>query len=259
MTSKLRKYIAEQPHTPNGFRYKTPILVSDSKGFTIRNACQDDKFPVESWCISGAQTSVLVDLIEKRISKAITRHHHIIIYLWSGTCDLTCKKGKYISLRHQNNKTVNCILDQYHRAIRIVAQHPRAEIKCIDCPILSIVNYNQYKGHDKPEIFKVEDFQVTRQIKALNSEIVKLNDSLNKKTINISKYFSRGRKIKRGGTRKSVNITINKKDGIHPGKLLSLAITKHILLDTYKECYQVVHESEIIQLHVEEEELLTLF
>jgi hypothetical protein len=55
-----------------------------------------------------------------RISKAITRHHHIIIYLWSGTCDLTCKKGKYISLRHQNNKTVNCILDQYHRAIRIV-------------------------------------------------------------------------------------------------------------------------------------------
>jgi hypothetical protein len=70
MTSKLRKYIAEQPHTPNGFRYKTPILVSDSKGFTIRNACQDDKFPVESWCIAGAQTSVLVDLIEKRISKA---------------------------------------------------------------------------------------------------------------------------------------------------------------------------------------------
>jgi Holliday junction resolvasome RuvABC endonuclease subunit len=50
-------------------------------------------------------------------------------------------------------------------------------------------NYNQYKGHDKPEIFKVEAFQVTRQIKALNSEIVKLNDSLNKKSINISKYF----------------------------------------------------------------------
>jgi hypothetical protein len=56
------------------------------------------------------------------------------------------------------------------------------------------------------------------------------NDSLNKKTINISKYFFRGRKIKRGGTRKSVNITINKKDGIHPGKLLSLAITKHKLI-----------------------------
>jgi hypothetical protein len=30
MTSKLRKYIAEQPHTPNGFRYKTPILVSEN-------------------------------------------------------------------------------------------------------------------------------------------------------------------------------------------------------------------------------------
>jgi hypothetical protein len=26
---------------------------------------------------------------------------------------------------------------------------------------------------------------------------------------------------------------------IRPGKLLSLAITKHILLDTYKECYRL--------------------
>jgi hypothetical protein len=53
MASKLRKYIAEQPHTPNGFRYKTPILVSDSKGFTIRNACQDDRYGNEyGWCVS---------------------------------------------------------------------------------------------------------------------------------------------------------------------------------------------------------------
>jgi hypothetical protein len=62
------------------------------------------------------------------------------------------------------------------------------------------------------------------------------------KTINISKYFFRGRKIKRGGTRKSVNITINKKDGIHLGKLLSLAITKHILILLFLKKYQVNFE-----------------
>jgi hypothetical protein len=40
---------------------------------------------------------------------------------------------------------------------------------------------------------------------------------------------------------------------------LGSTIAKHIILDTYKECYQIVHKSEIIQLLMEEEELLTVF
>jgi hypothetical protein len=56
------------------------IVVYDGQDWAVYklNACQNDKFPVESWCISGAQTSVLVDLIEKRISKAITRHRVLV-------------------------------------------------------------------------------------------------------------------------------------------------------------------------------------
>ena len=44
MKEKLKKYIAEQPHIPTGFRYKTPILVSDSKGYTLRNAGRQMNF-----------------------------------------------------------------------------------------------------------------------------------------------------------------------------------------------------------------------
>jgi hypothetical protein len=60
MSRKLRRYIEEQPQLPTGFRYKTPILVSDSKGFTLKNACSQQEFPLESWCIAGAKTSALV-------------------------------------------------------------------------------------------------------------------------------------------------------------------------------------------------------
>lgn len=67
MSRKLQKYIAEQPQYPNGFQYKTAILVSDSKGFTLRNACKENEFPLETWCKSGATTEVLVDLIRNRI------------------------------------------------------------------------------------------------------------------------------------------------------------------------------------------------
>jgi AMMECR1 domain-containing protein len=66
-------------------------------------------------------------------------------------------------------------------------------------------------------------------------------------------------KRKGGKTRKSVNLSINSKDGIHPGRLLSLAITKHILLDTYTECFDIIQESEIVQIRVEQDELSSLF
>ncbi|CAC5356808.1 unnamed protein product [Mytilus coruscus] len=259
MSNKLKKYIAEQPQIPSGFRYKTPIIVFDSKGFTVRNACQDSEFPLESWCISGAKTSKLVDSIEHIIPKAIKRHYHIIIYLWPGTFDFTIKEGKFIRLRHQSSKTVNTILREYERAIHVVEQHPGAEINFVDCPILSISKYNKFNGHKQPASFTVDDFQVTKQIQKLNSEIIDLNHKLNKNTIKVSKFFIRGRKIKRGGYRKSINISINKRDGLHPGNLLNLAITKQLLLDTYSECYNEIQESEFVQLQVEEADLSTLF
>lgn len=79
MRSKLRNYISQQPQLPQGFWYKTPILESDRKGFTIRNACAQNEFPIESWCKAGARTSELVDIIQERIQKAIKRHNQIVI------------------------------------------------------------------------------------------------------------------------------------------------------------------------------------
>ncbi|CAG2194538.1 unnamed protein product [Mytilus edulis] len=75
MSRKLEKYIEKQHQYPDGFQYKTPILVSDSNGFTLRNACKEKVFPLESWCKSGATTEVLVDLIKSRIQKTPTRHN----------------------------------------------------------------------------------------------------------------------------------------------------------------------------------------
>jgi hypothetical protein len=131
MSRKLRRYIEEQPQLPTRFRYKTLILVSESKGFTLRNACSQQEFPLESWCIVGAKTSVLVDLIQERIEKAMKKHRNIVIYLWSGTWDITVKEGKFIKLRQRDNKTIDLIVNQYRRAISTVGKFPGAEIKYI--------------------------------------------------------------------------------------------------------------------------------
>ena len=206
MSRKLRRYIEEQPQLPTGFRYKTPILVSGSKGFTLRNACSQQEFPLESWCIAGAKTSALVDLIQERIEKAIKKHRNIVIYVWSGTCNITAKEGKFIKLRHRDNKTIDLIVNQYRRAIKIVDKFPGAEIKFIDCSLQSIVKYNKTKGHKKTAIFRLEDFKVTNQIKELNKRIAELNESLNKNTIRTSKYYFRSKT----GRSKKINKDLNK-------------------------------------------------
>ena len=124
--------------------------------------------------------------------------------------------------------------------------------------LYSQVKYNKTKGHKKPAKFRVEDFKVTNQIKELNKRITKLNESLNRNTIRTSKYYFISRSVKRGGRKKSM-ISINKRDGVHSGQLLSLAITKQILIDTYSECYNIEQHCELVQLAIEEEELLLLF
>ncbi|CAG2188875.1 unnamed protein product [Mytilus edulis] len=183
MSRKLEKYIENQPQYPDGFQYKTPILVSDSKGFTLRNACKEKEFPLESWSKSGATTEVLVDLIKSRIEKSIKRHQHVIIYLWSGTCDLTKKEGRFIKLKSHSKQSIQTIEEQYNRAINIVSKYQNAEIKFIDCPLLSISNWNKYKGHKNPETYKVEDFLVTKQIQELNYKIYQLNSKLTKTSV----------------------------------------------------------------------------
>ena len=69
---KLEKYVSN-PTQLQGLKYKQPILVSDSKGFTLKNNYHG-KFPVECWCQPGATTKLLVDQIETHIEPALRYH-----------------------------------------------------------------------------------------------------------------------------------------------------------------------------------------
>ena len=138
-TIKLRNYIREEPQRPKGLQNRTPVLVSDSKGLTLRNYWPDYKFPFEHWCISGARTRDLLNIIKQRTTKALQRHGKILIYLWSGTCDITCKSGKEICIRNKDNTTVNNIIRDYQSIINYLEQFGADVIlKIVDLPILSI-------------------------------------------------------------------------------------------------------------------------
>lgn len=113
-----------------------------------------------------------------------------------------------------------------------------ATLKIIDCPLLSISNWNQSKGHSNSEIFKDEDKLATEQIALLNTEIQKLNLAYSQNTIKVSRFYFRLRKVIGKSSRHSVNLALNY-DGIHSGNLLSLAVIKEVLEDVQKECYHM--------------------
>ena len=94
---KLEKCVSN-PTRLQGLKYKQQILVSDSKVFTLKKN-YNGKFPVELWCQHGATTKSLLDQIETHLEPVLRYHKNIVFYLWSGTCDITQKSGKFYQFK----------------------------------------------------------------------------------------------------------------------------------------------------------------
>ena len=145
-TESLRQYLLTQPDKPDGRQYRRAVLVSDSKGYSLRNNYPKPNTPFELWCLGGATCEQLVDIIEERVAKAIRRHRKIFIYFWGGTCDITEKDDDtgFLSLRESDNSTaISNIVFQLHRALNIIGQHKGAQIKFVGIPTISIIAWNK--------------------------------------------------------------------------------------------------------------------
>ena len=76
---------------------------------------------------------------------------------------------------------------------------PWANLKIIDCPLLSSSEWNGFNGHINRDQFKDEEKLATEQITLLNTEILKHSEVNSHNTIKISRFYMyfRSRKFKR--------------------------------------------------------------
>ena len=100
----------------------------------------------------------------------------IHLYIWLGTCNLTTKKGKFISLTSHDSTTVTLISDYIRKINDLVSAE--CKVTVLELPEYSIVSYNKKAGHNKPQNFTNEDTQLHQQIYQLNGEIRQINQTL---------------------------------------------------------------------------------
>lgn len=117
--------------TTVGFKRYT-LLVSDSKGACIRRAAPSlARFDILSKAGVVAADNKFIDTV---ISKIKDKKNPVVI-TWFGTCELTKKRGKYISLReppYQNAEL--CIAEALNFRARITRANKGAKVILLDCP-----------------------------------------------------------------------------------------------------------------------------
>ena len=177
------------------------------------------------------------------MDNAVRRHNDVIVYIWTGTCDITKLIKKEISVRRPNSHdTVDKIVIQYRRAISIVEPYGNHVIlRFIDCPTYSPPSrWNTYKGLSNPTPLSV-DKDVSEHVEYLNEQIDILNTELGNTSVRLNNDLLNCRR--RLDRRTSLH------DGIHPDKFLKQAwcvlLIKDFALQTFAPEILVDSDSDI--------------
>ena len=87
-----------------------------------------------------------------------------------GTCNLTSKNKKYISLKSENDEEVDKMISKYNEIMKIINRYLGTKVTFLETPVYSIKNWNESKGHKDPNVFVEQDENLSKQIYTLNGK-----------------------------------------------------------------------------------------
>lgn len=239
MHSKLKKFVDTPIHF-QGRLWKQPILISDSKGNYLKthsDLIEQFHHHIDFQCRGGARFVDYFHWLKYNLAKKVTQYGHIIIYCFLGTCDLTLRKGKYIQLRHDDDRVAISYLQyQIDRYRDFVANFPTVSIVFLEIPPYSIQQWNKSKGHRDPSVFRSQDLILYERISVVNEYIKTVNERTSFRSPRFNLDLLRCRKVKgKDHGRTSINFS-NYKDGIHPTPLLARCWLKRIIVLIFTDC-----------------------
>lgn len=236
--SKLQKYV-DAPFHFYGRLKKQPILISDSKGNYLKyhsDLIEQFGYFIDFQCRSGARIADYFYWLQSNLHKKVQQFGNIVLYVWLGTCDLTCRKGKFIALRHDSdNLAVSYLKNQIDRYLSFVSKFPTVQLVFLEIPPYSIQAWNNSKGHRDPSVFLSQDLILYERIILVNEYIKEINFQRSVESPRFKLDLLRYRKSKNGDQRKSINYN-SYKDGIHPNPVLARYWMKRIIARIFIDC-----------------------
>ena len=251
--TKITNYLAKPITTPANTQIWHPILLSDSKAYSIKNN-NTGLFPLEPWAESGANLENRVTYLERRLPRALETHNRLVIYLWAGTCDLTIKperSSKKIVVADFNDGFYVEFFAQIKRAFTLAKRYPgRVQLKLVDLQPVSIIEWNKtYRiTTHNPEATAKDDRNITEAVQKINRRLREIAIEEGSSLVYFSKFInkSRGRGRARQ-SRYSINVNLLS-DGVHPGPQLSKAFVRVLQEDINKTCYEHTSEEDILRI-----------
>ena len=206
MTQKLEKYLERPLVEPNSDRKqrKLAIVLADSKGNCIQKQLNFFKLEynvkIKWWCKGGASTDTQYVYLSNNINDVLEQYDAVVIYLWTGTCDITEKVrnlttyGKYLKtnrIRLQNEdveQATSTVIDKYQTVIDYCATLSKVTLVILETPFYSIQKWNEFYGGTEKEDYMRQDKLLTQIIIKLNNKVRDLNKAIS--TIQSPKFAS---------------------------------------------------------------------
>ena len=238
--NKLVKFLGKPRIQQGNSKTHTPVVLTDSKGNWLkRKAEHRSERDIIWWAKSSDKIKNRFDWLEANIVHEIKRLGNIRLYVWLGTCDLTTKNKKFISVTSPHgDETIDYILSYYRKIEKLMQNHPNSRVTFLEIPLYSIYEYNKQKNHTDLDQFTEQDIELNRQIYKLNQEIREINRAANCHSPSFTSDLIYKTTVKKGGHRRAEN---KKKhnfqllvDGIHPTNLLAETWVRRIA-EKYKE------------------------
>ena len=157
-TNKLTKYLAKPPTKPTGNKIYTPAVLSDSKGGRLEGKARNSsEREVKFWWEGGRSCKKGYKWLKSNIKSKIRKLGRIWIYVWLGTCDLTTKNKKYVSLTSEGEQAIDKAYEYLLKIKELAENNPKCEITFLEIPVYSIVEWNRQYKHKDPESFQEQD------------------------------------------------------------------------------------------------------
>lgn len=229
--SKLQKYI-DRPFKSGSARKKL-FLLADSKGkYLLKHTENIEKnagVKILYDCQPGRRLVHGLNWLQENRGFLRKSETSMVLAIWLGTCDLTCKRGKAIALRHQTDEgCYDYIRRQIERYLHFLAWYPQLSVVFLTVPPYSIVRWDISRDLPITDQTKSDDLVLYHRVALINDFITQCNDRRGVRSPVFKLDLLNDRKRAGREVRKSITFR-QYLDGIHPGPLLAKAWLKRIV------------------------------